>query len=607
MSSYRYYAYNQATSNQTNLSANGTYTATAPRPTHPDYIIGGLTTTITSNLTNDFRVSYLRNWWQWSDAGGPPNLPGLGGAIEPGGESAATNALLPTNVNSQSTRQRFWDGHDQWYSDNLSLLHGNHLFQFGGSYLRAFDFHERNDNGVGIDAYPTYQLTNGSGIAGNGYPTPSNLGAAQATSYQQLYSEVLGIVGQSQVMYSRSGNNLTLNPVGTPGFDQDIIPTYDLYWSDTWHARPNLTVTYGLAWSLGLPPYEINGKAVTLVNSADEQISMADFLAQRQKQALAGQGYAPEVGFANLPNVGSGLKYPYAPFYGAFSPRVSVAWNPSFDNGIMGKVFGRNKTVLRAGYSRIYGRANGVELVLVPLLGAGPLQAVSCYPSMTGACANAGTLTAANAFRIGTDGLTAPLPAVSQTLAQPFYSGCISGPGCPAGGNPTASDGSLLDPNYRPNHSDEVNITIQRSFSSKAILEVGYIGKKLSNMFQQINIDAVPTMMTLNGQTFANAYGSVFSEYCGLSSPTCAQNAGAVTAQPFFEAALGGKTSAFCAAYASCTAAVVGSYGASIKATQVYTLWGQLYQLQRLDARTYAAQLSRPGRPAERPNDSDGA
>jgi len=224
-------------------------------------------------------------------------------------------------------------------------------------------------------------------------------------------------------MYSRAGQNLTLNPVGTPGFDQSIIPTYELYFSDTWHMKPSLTLTYGLAWQLAMPPYEIHGKQVMLVNSAGEPINMSDFLAQREKAALSGQGYAPEIGFGTVQNVGAGEKYPYNPFYGAFSPRVSLAWSPGADSGFLGALIGHQKTVIRGGYSRIYGRTNGVELVLVPLLGAGILQAVSCYPGMTGSCAGAGTLTAATAFRIGTDGMTAPLPAVSQTLAQPYFPG----------------------------------------------------------------------------------------------------------------------------------------------------------------------------------------
>jgi hypothetical protein len=105
----------------------------------------------------------------------------------------------------------------------------------------------------------------------------------------------------------------------------------------------------------------------------------------------------------------------------------------------MGTLLGQGKTVVRGGYARIYGRANGVELVLVPLLGPGMLQAVSCYPSAVGACAPATTPTAATAFRIGVDGTTAPLPAVPQTLQQPYFPG--------VNGNAQASDGWLLDPN----------------------------------------------------------------------------------------------------------------------------------------------------------------
>ena len=127
MSSYRYYAFSQLVTTQTDMggllpgSTFGQYSSAASRPQKPSYLVGGLTTTITPNLTNDFRVSYTRLWWQWGTAAGPPQLPGLGGVVEIGGESA--NALIPYNVNSQSTRQRFWDGQDQFYSDNLSLLH----------------------------------------------------------------------------------------------------------------------------------------------------------------------------------------------------------------------------------------------------------------------------------------------------------------------------------------------------------------------------------------------------------------------------------------------------------------------------------------------------
>src|SRR6516164_5873262 len=242
MSSYRYYRFTQLATTQVDIGGVlpgdtlGVPASSAPRPQKPWYWVAGLTGTITPNLTNDFRVSYLRNFWQWSTVGGPPQLPGLGGALEMGGESAAVNALIPYNVNSQDTRNRFWDGQDWLLRDDLSLLHGNHLFQFGGTYQRNFDYHQRNDNGVGIDTSITYQITNGTGI--NFTNQPANLPASQVTNWNNLYAQALGIVSQPQVMYTRSGPNLTLNPSGSSGFDQSIIPTYNLYFSDTWHMRP---------------------------------------------------------------------------------------------------------------------------------------------------------------------------------------------------------------------------------------------------------------------------------------------------------------------------------------------------------------------------------
>ncbi|MBV8820098.1 MAG: hypothetical protein JO022_17170, partial [Acidobacteriaceae bacterium] len=562
MSSYRYYSFTQLVNSQTDMGGvlpgakQGQYTSYASRPQKPDYFVAGLTTTVTPTTTNDLHFSYLRNFWQWGTAAGPPQFAGLGGAVEIGGESM--NALIPYNVDSQDVRQRFWDGHDYNLNDNVSMLRANHLFQFGGSYQRNYDFHGRNDNGVGIDTSPTYQVFGGTGISNSAYPTPAGLPSNQLTNWTNLYTEVLGITMYPQVMYSRTGNNLTLNPVGTPGFDQSIIPSYNFYFSDTWHIRPTLTLTYGLGYGISMPPYEINGKQVQLVDDAGNPIAIKNFLQTKASMALAGQTYNPTVGFETVRNVEAGQKYPFRPFYAGFSPRASAAWNPSLgSDSLLGKIFGNNSTVIRGGYARIYGRLNGVDLVLVPLLGTGLLQAVQCTgASISGQCLGPAGVNPATAFRIGVDGNNAPLPAVSQTLPQPYFPG--------VGGNAAAADGSVLDPNLRPNHSDEFNFTIQRAFSNKLTVEAGYIGRKIANEFQVINIDAVPYMYTLGGQSFAQAYAQLYQQV---------NSGAAITAQPFFEQAMGGASSAYCAKFSSCTAAVASNESANIKTTQVYNLW----------------------------------
>ena len=73
--------------------------------------------------------------------------------------------LGPFNVDNQQIRRRFWDGHDNMFRDDVSMLKGNHLFQFGGTYQHNWDYHQRNDSGGTINAFPVYSLgdnTNGS-------------------------------------------------------------------------------------------------------------------------------------------------------------------------------------------------------------------------------------------------------------------------------------------------------------------------------------------------------------------------------------------------------------------------------------------------------------
>lgn len=555
MTSYRYFDFSQNTTNQTDIGgllggAIGQAVATAPRVQKPSFWVAGLTTIITPTTTNDLHFSFLRNYWEWGTVGAPPQIAGLGGAVEIGGETAGLNALIPYNVNSQNVRQRFWDGHDTQYRDDLNSVHGNHLLQFGGSYQRNYDFHQRDDNGAGIFNNTVYQVGGATGGLNylSGY-IPANLPANQQSNWNNLYTEVLGIVSQPQTLYTRGGSNLALQPLGTNLFDQVTIPYYNFYFSDTWRARKNLTFTYGLGYQIEMPPSEKNGKQVMLVDDSGNQVGAEQYLQAKQKAALAGQVYNPDLGFATIKNVAGKPTYPYSPYYKGFSPRIAIAWTPFGD-----------KTVIRGGYSRIFGRLNGVAQVLNPLLGASIAQPVSCIgASSSGACLGSSGVTAATAFRIGTDGNTAPLPSVSPTLAQPYYPGQL--------GNAAAGDATVLDRNFQPDRSDVFDFTIQRQISNKVTIEAGYIGRKISNEFQLINLDAVPTMMTLNGETFAHAFGQMYQQVSGGQ---------AVQVQPFFEAAMGGPTSGYCTGFSSCTAAVASKQKSQITATQVYTLWSTL-------------------------------
>jgi hypothetical protein len=573
MTSYRYYNLNLATTSQVDIGGFfpgdklGVPTATAMHPQVPWYFVTGLTTEISSGITNDFHYSFLRNYWSWSDNNAPPQFAGLGGALEPFGETA-TGVLAPYNVDTQDIRTRFWDGHDNFLRDDVTMLKGNHLINFGGQYQHNYDYHQRSDNGGGINFTTTYQLGDGAGsglvnlagLAAGGYPTSTTAGRVAAA--------VLGIVTDSQVAYTRTGSNLQLNAPLTPASDKVTVPYYNVYFSDAWHMKPNLTLTYGLGWTLEMPPTEATGKQVALVDAADQQIDGESYLTQRKVSALNGQVYNPEVGYELVGNVGSGLKYPYNPFYGSFSPRVAAAWNPHLQAGtILGGIFGEDATVVRGGYGRIYGRLNGVDLVLTPLLGTGLIQPVQCRAALsTGACGPT-TPTDSTAFRIGVDGNTAPLPAATPTLPQPLY---------PGYNNVSAAAGEVLDPHFRPNDVDSFDVTIQRRLASKTLLEVGYIGRLIHHEYQPINLNAVPYMMSSGGQSYEAAYANVEKALgCATSIAQCGINGlPNVASQPFFESALAGT--GYCTGYANCTAAVVNKELTNFVNQAVWSMWSDL-------------------------------
>ena len=185
MSSYRYYHLIRATDSQVDI-ANGAPTSLSARPQVPWFYAAALTTNITTNTTNDIHYSFLRNFWQWGSAGDPPQLAGLAARWIRLASRKHKRSLLTT-----STRRipaAFLDGKDNMIRDDVSNLHGNHLFQFGGTYERNWDFHERSNKRGGINYQPVYELGIASNSGINVAPDiPSSVATGDAINFGRDY------------------------------------------------------------------------------------------------------------------------------------------------------------------------------------------------------------------------------------------------------------------------------------------------------------------------------------------------------------------------------------------------------------------------------------
>ena len=573
---YHYYKLQNTVSDQWDVGGffpgdtKGQYAAVRQKPQNSWIYTAGLTTDIKPGLTNDLHFSYTRNWWAYLDPSGVPNVAGYPAALEVGGENSGAGSspvFMPYNTNNQNVRTRYWDGHDAMWSDNLTWIKGSHLFQFGGMYLRNVDAHERNDNGQSINTFEQYLvgMGNGTSLAGVGLSMAGYVPAGVSTNkYANLYSMVLGMVDSTQSLFSRTvGSPSPLSPaascaiasvpatadcVSSPAvLARSILPTYSLYWTDSWRMKPKFTLNYGIGYTIEMPPYETTGGYQTvMVDQNNEILHAQDYLNKVEEAALQGQAYDPAIGFTTIRNVNHHSKYPYDPYFGEISPRIGAAWNVL------------PNTVIRGGYARIFGRINGVNPLLVPLLTPGLLQPDTCGgPNrITGGCGGNPDTT----FRVGVDcpatgSCVAPLPLPTQNLPQPWFPGL----------NDIATGaGETFDPNFKPNRSDEFTLNIQHQFGPKILAEAGYIGRRITNEIEYYGLGVVPYMMTVGGQSFANAWKNV------MVATNYGTDLSNIPSQPFFEAAI---NPAFCAGSLNCTTAFVNANVGNMNVSDAYDAW----------------------------------
>ena len=174
-------------------------------------------------------------------------------------------------------------------------------------------------------------------------------------------------------------------PQGAPVKRNYGLNSYEFYGQDTWRIKPNLTLTYGLRWSFFPPPWETNGLQTSPTFGLGTQF------ATNVKNMQQGLGYTSEPAMAftlgGPANNGPGF---YPSEKTDWSPRVSIAYSPRFGGSLLKKIFGENdKTVIRAGFSRVYDRAGFALLNSFDQIGSAglttTLQNACCTFNQTGA------------------------------------------------------------------------------------------------------------------------------------------------------------------------------------------------------------------------------
>ena len=349
----------------------------APQQTTADHSKGfafGYTAILSSTLANSFHWGYTRQSF---------------GIV--GNTNQPWNTFLGLDQGITYSRNFQVGTHN--LLDDFSWTKKNHVFQFGAAIGLARDprtsFLHSSHLGIG-----TTNWTSPIGFAGTTSTLdPANVAAhplinapepLSATQYDRPLLALYGMISDVVANYNldRNGNAL---PQGSPVKRNYGLDWYEFYGQDTWRMKPNFTLTYGLRWSLFPPPWETNGLQTAPTFGLGTQF---DLNVKNMKQGL-GYTSEPPIAFTLGGPVNRGPGF-YVFEKTDFSPRISIAYSPRPRGGLLRSIFGENdKTVFRAGFSRVYDRAGFALLNTSDQVGAAglttTLQNTCCTFGVTGA------------------------------------------------------------------------------------------------------------------------------------------------------------------------------------------------------------------------------
>jgi hypothetical protein len=340
------------------------------------------------------------------------------------------------------------------FSDTLTWVKGAHTLNFGGNYTQLRSYQSALNQivptvyfGVNTDDPANELFDPTSPVAQAAFPGAS---AAQLLEASQLYALLTGRVTQIfQTAYNNEGTFQLLGPQ-TTRFRQRQL---GLFAQDSWRARPNLTVNFGLRWE----PQE----APVAQNAAFSRTTKDDIFGVSGPNSRATQ----------LAQLQPGERL-YETDWNNFAPSVGVAYSPDRQSGPLHRFFGApGQSVIRAGYSVAYVR-EGLAAVISPV------------QANLGGLADA-SLTAGVNIPTGSllrDRASFPQPAVPQSPTYPIVTDPF---------NTFGQFVSAFDPDFRTGYVQSWTAGFQRELTRDTVAEVRYVGTRGIKLLRRYTVNEV--------------------------------------------------------------------------------------------------------------------
>jgi len=455
----------------------------------------GLNWAVTPNLINQFRGGYYYNAF-WYAVGTKPiwdTLPAIASAMCQGnphyGSCSGQGFNLPVTTYYPIINA----------SDNATWVHGVHSITFGFNFYREQDHYWNPPDGIQNLALG---LAAGDPALSDFNSYFSGASATDRTEAENLYASLVGRISG----ITPTGSGFPYDPktkqyatkAGSAYNLDELSKGWALYGQDSFRLNPHLTFNYGLRWDF----------------IGDNH----DLTSAYHGTTLAGL-YGPS-GVGNLfkPGTLTGIANPtydasshqYAPWNVTPQPLVGLAWNPSYSEGILGKLFGGSNTVIRAGfdikrftepYQYFWNNASNHGLAFFQYFSYLPATGGSPGTFTPGSLAVGDTIDP-NKFQYSPAAYAASIP--QSTYTWNYYWGAAG-----------------IDPHIKQPYVQEWNLGVQRQLGQNNVLEVRYLGHRSVHQWIQVNTNEVNIFENGFMKQFQAAQANL--KIC-MATPSCASN-----------------------------------------------------------------------------------
>jgi hypothetical protein len=442
----------------------------------------GDTWTITPTMVNDIRYGYIRQGYGLSGVGSGDYVDFRYIATQTA-ETRSTVSIVPVNN----------------IVDNFNWTKGKHNFEFGVNW-RLIHQNRSSD----VNSYNSAS-TNPQWLDSTAPLDPSTLGegldpvdGSFTFPYKIAYANLVGTIPSVTNQYNyqvTSPTTGTLLADGAPIVRHFSANEYEGYAQDQWQALPNLTVTFGLRYTVLQTPWETKGQEVTPTINTDA------WYKQREISAQQGVIYEPDLTFAP-----AGRFYHRPGFFpkskNNFAPRFAIAYAPDA------------KTSIRAGFGMYYDHFGEGLINVFDQNGEFGLSSSITNP--------------ANQYSVET------APRFTDRRTFPFTNGAgaptTSFPSTPAEGNELIAFG--MDNRLKTPYSEAFDLSVQRQIPGGLTMEAAYVGRLGRHLLSQLDLAEPVDWVDPQGGGDYYAAGTQLSK---ISNATGNNQFATVQPIPYFE------------------------------------------------------------------------